>query len=636
MPWLSVILQTTAVLVAFWGPGAVLLGLCRVRGLLLVAVAPAVTTGLLGLGAVAAGVLGVPWTGATAAVLVALTCGAVWWWRSRPAVGGRAGTRRPYDVDGWRALARSVTGRLTTRPGPWAVGVAVAVAAGTLLQLVPVVVGWRSPASILDGHDALFHLTALQFVRDSGLASSFRVSAVAGDALDGRFYPAGWHAVAAVVPVWAGRGATFAVAAVVPACVMWPVGLAALARTALPHERSTHVVAPLLATAGTAPPVLLVLQAGVVANAFALAMAPAVLAWAVSGRAHRGAGPAVSLVVAAGLALSHPGTLVCVALVALPWVLARVRATTAPGGRRWTWNAVVVGGVVGFAAAVASLAPPDYGRFGGSTAWRSILGDLGSGAVGLTAGDGTLLVVLALAGAVLAWRRGPRWLTVAAVLATAGYLLMRLRLEALAQAVAPWFGEPRRIGPVFSAVAVVLAALAIARFVRLLLDRKLLQTAAHPAVVAITVAAALAAVPVVQATRSVAAQAVDAFGWGDGPRYLTSATLDLVRRVDLDGRVLGHPETGAAHAYGLTGRDAVLRSPWSQATPDVEVVAAHLEDLTTDPRVCAALDRMGARYLWVDTSSGGGTAPVLDVVPDAGVRVVDRAGTVAVLEVTAC
>lgn len=631
MPWIALTAQATVVAVAFWAPGAAVLmligarGVRAVRGVLLVALAPGVTAGLFGLGAVVVGLAGVPWTGVSAAVALVAACAVAWRWPTR------ARATDPSLTSG--AAVR----RLVRRPGAGALVVGGAVTVGALLQLVPLVAGMRSPTSLLDGHDQLFHLTVLQFVRETGLASSFRLSAVAGDTLDGRFYPGAWHAVAAVVPVVADRGALLTTAAIVPACVAWVAGLAALARTAFLRERAVTVVAPLLAVAGTAPPVLLVLQAGIVANAFALALAPGALAWLTCGRAHRRAGLPVSAAILAGLALAHPGTFVVVLVLALPGWVALLRRGVADRRRRLLASAGAVIAVASVATAIALAAPSDYGRYGGSTAWSSILGDLGTGAVGLGVSDGTVLVVAAVVGAVLAARApGSRWLVASGVLVTLGYVVLRLRLEATAQAVAPWYGEPRRIGPVFSALLVVLAALALVRLARTLADRRVLQTTAEPAVVAAALALAVTAVPLVQGVTSMHAQSAAGFGWRDGSPRLDPEVLALARRTHVDGRVLGSPATGAAHAYGLAGQDVVLRSPWSEPSADVRTVADGLVHLGSDPEVCAALDRLGVSHLWVDTASRGTAEPVLDVVPARGVREVDAAGTVRLLQVTGC
>jgi hypothetical protein len=64
----------------------------------------------------------------------------------------------------------------------------------------------------------------------------------------------------------------------------------------------------------------------------------------------------------------------------------------------------------------------------------------------------------------------------------------------------------------------------------------------------------------------------------------------------------------------------------------------HLADLGSDERLCRALDSVGVRYLYVDSSPWNlrDGLPNVTAPPASGVRRVDAGGSAAVYEVTAC
>src|SRR5690606_40628076 len=76
----------------------------------------------------------------------------------------------------------------------------VGVGAGVLLAAVPSLLATGSLDTPLQRWDAVFHLSALRLVAESGSASSLTLGSLSYG--DGRAspYPAGWHALASLLP----------------------------------------------------------------------------------------------------------------------------------------------------------------------------------------------------------------------------------------------------------------------------------------------------------------------------------------------------------------------------------------------------------------------------------------------------
>jgi hypothetical protein len=126
------------------------------------------------------------------------------------------------------------------------------------------------------------------------------------------------------------------------------------------------------------------------------------------------------------------------------------------------------------------------------------------------------------------------------------------------------------------------------------------------------------------------------------PRFLSAGEVELAARLDgeLDpaGAVLGDPFNGSAHLYALTGQPVVFPHLTGRWDADRLYVMEHLDRLDEDPEVCAALGRLGARYLYTDPVRYYDYAeyPGLARAETAGLRLVDSGGGASVYELTPC
>src|SRR5699024_11015868 len=131
-------------------------------------------------------------------------------------------------------------------PGAW-----IAAAAG--VAIAPIVYQAGRADAVLERWDTLYHLSALQRIRETGTASSLDLGSVSNSAGDPTPYPAGFHALASLVPGVEVpillNGAVLALAT-----VPWVLGIALLARALLPQVPWAPFAAAVVATLIPASP----------------------------------------------------------------------------------------------------------------------------------------------------------------------------------------------------------------------------------------------------------------------------------------------------------------------------------------------------------------------------------------------
>jgi hypothetical protein len=338
MPTAAGVLQLCAtilaVLVAVYVPSYLALRGLRGSRLLALALAPAVGTGVIALAAIVAGGIGIPWSAlvwaGTWIVLGALVL-----------LGRRLDLGLPGTVlDG--PLMPPGPGARPGRAGPWWIAGALAIA------LVPIALAARRPDAVLERWDALYHLSALRRIRETGDASTLAIGSVASSTGTPTFYPGAFHAVAALVP-----GVPVPVlvnGAVLGLAVMpWVLGIALLARALWPTITWGPFAAAVLAALAPASPWNLWVHLSPTPNLVGFAMLPGVLAafvalWPAVIRSAEHAPDAapvrshllVVLVLAVagiGLALLHPN--VAVMALMLMVVLTLVTGIRHWRGHRW-------------------------------------------------------------------------------------------------------------------------------------------------------------------------------------------------------------------------------------------------------------------------------------------------------------
>lgn len=636
--------QIGAVLAVFWLPGGIVLWSLGLSGRLrLAALAPAVTTGLFAAFAMVASAAGVRWNLLVATVCVAIVVGVVLALRRRLSWGdAMVSTAR------WRAAIRANRGLL-------AVLVLVVVVQLAVLS-VPLFVPDRLP----DTWDSTFHFNALQYVRLVGVADPVTFGSLADALGSAQFYPAGWHAVAGLVPVWLGTTTVFAAATYVPIVVAWAVGLAALAREIVPRSyRPAPAVAAAMAMSGLATPLWIADLQGIIPNAMAIAFIPGAAAGVVAvvrgqqGHGGRRTTILALLVACFGIGACHPGAFVGLLLVVLPWcgTAARRWWSSAPSARRWAASAFAA---LAVAALITFLARDGLVRTvreadneGGAVRLGDALSALLTGRTSQAVSYAIVPVVLALWGIALRIRAREDLRPVASwVLIAVTYVLAVTKSTWSAEFTGLFYGEGRRIAPLLAVWTSVLAAEALVRSCQAVARRievpARLGAPGSVRLVAAVVVTVVSVWPVVLlrgATNSTYSMESPANPAG----YFSVEELAMAHRLPNElpqgSRLLGSGLSGVSHLYGLVGLDVLPF--YIQPTLDLQRVVTHFADLESDPTICATLRAHGVTDIYVDTTLSGGRTYPYDIVafaslPSSGLKLVDRGGTASVYQITGC
>lgn len=605
-----------------------LLALGRRGSLDLTATAPLATLGVAGIGAIALDAAGIPWGVGPGLALTLLAVVAA------------------------RHLARTAPPLAAGPPGHRWTGPAIVAAAGA--HLVAQATGMGRPGRLLDAYDAVGHLNGIEYIRQTGHASSFTITGVHNAGIPAGFDGAAWPAVAALIPRWPDASVVFNTAAYVPATVAWAAGAAALARAVLPGRPRVATWAALLSGAGIAHPLVLAQQqAGLVPNAVAAAMLPAFLAVVVRWDRTRDRRDAAVLgLAAAGLGLTHPNVLILAGIAGAAFLLVRHRwrlgrAARSMRGRLMLWT---VGAVTVAAVPLVLTHPRMRGvlAYPGDApyAWYDTVAAVLTGQMGLSVGGGGVPVVI-LAG-VGAWslRGHPvgRGLAASAVVMVALFVLARTSLPVFGDLDGPWYSEPKRLAPGVLALVPIFAAVGVDSLGAWLVVTHRLRTSLRPRVAATLLGGIVVVAGSALGGAETASQAAFAFHPPAGsPTFATDAELAMISRLgdelDPTRAVLGSPHSGAAHLYGLLGQPVAVRTMARAFPPELRYVVRHLDELGRNEHLCGALEDLSIGYLYVDPVRFRAEDPALPQLvqaPPIGVRPVDSGGTATVYEITAC
>lgn len=656
MTWTSAVPALGAAAIVLLGPGAVVVAVAGVRGVLGAALAPVLSVAVVAGSAVVASLVGMPF-GPVAVVAATLVAAGVMglarqrgrrWGAAEPArIAGHdaqhAGHHKPDDVARERrTLAAGVLGA----------------AVGGVALAVGVARGMGPPDRWPQTFDAVFHLSAVDHVMRSGDGSALTLGTlVAPDRAHG-FYPAAWHDLVALVASTSGLPVPVAANAVALTAVVvaWPLGCAALTRVAVGPRPVVVAAAGVLAAGVTASPVLLTAYGTLWPNALATALLPATLALAAD---LAGLGPQRSTTTTTGsvllggsvvgLALAHPNAVVSLLVLGAPALL----VGTWRRGVRWRVGSSAVGVAVGW---LVLLSPAFDAQRGTSWPARERLAQAVGEWLGLAPQRvpvPLVIAVLTLLGCVVAWRRPAlRWLLAVHVTAGALFVLVAGSDGRVSRIVSgAWWDDPFRLAALAGVAGVPLAAVGLATVARHLaaLVRRPVGVVAWPGgaarASAVTVGL-LGALVVVTGGLHVRDTARVVHWWYGPDAMLGPAERGLLARVaDLvppGERVVGSPWDGAALTGPLGGREAVfphLVGAWGE---DRDLLATSLAAAGDRPDVCAALDRLHVTHVLVGPATFWADDPRrerytgLQVAGREGFVEVARAGDASLWHVAAC
>jgi len=638
-----------SMLVLFLVYAVVGFGLARLiglRGLWAAAVAPAFATTVIGLASTVAPFIGLRWS-----VLPTVLCAAV---IAAGVVPVRVLLARRH---GGRPFGRRADGG-SAAWNPWWTLAALLVAATVITVRVMQIVG--APDSISQTFDNVFHLNAIRYILDEGTASALQIGQMTSPGGGVPFYPAAWHATAALVVQMTGASIPVVVTAqtLVIAALVWPAGVMLLTRTLAGPGAAVTVSAAIAATAVPAFPFLPMDYGVLYPYQLALALVPVALAATArmlgigdGGGLAPGWWALVVVGVLPGVALAHPGGFVAWLALSVPLVLVCA-------WRLWSRFAsvrgrlCVIGGLIAYAGVglvlLKLLRPPLPTR-----QWPTVTDPL------TAAGDAFAVIlyypvpaVVAAAGVVL----GLIWAVVERrreSLALVGMWLVGVVLFVVVTSspwgnlrdalTGSWYNNWPRLAALAAVALVPLAAYGFAR-TGLWLSRRLRLSARSGALIgsAATLALLVAAQPAVQAAVE---QARPSFTMDADALLLSADEAALLQRIDRhvpEGEVIaGNPYTGAGLAYAYSGREVLMPHILMDVSEEMAEVNENLRDAVTDPDVCAAVDALDVGFV-LDFGSRevhGGENPLpglTDLESSPAVRLIDQQGDARLFEVIAC
>lgn len=592
---LALLVSSAAVLVLLTAPGTAAVRVLRGSWLLALALAPALGLGLAGIASLLAGQLGVRWTLLPWTVAAALL------------VLGALGLRRL----GVRLPSTLLDGRLMP---PRSVPLApLWVACAAAIAIIPIMhaAGWR-PDAVLERWDTLYHLSALQWVRESGSASPLTLGAISNSSREASMYPSAFHALASLVP-----GVPVPVllngSALVLSTVPWILGIALLARAVLPHIPWAPAAGAVLAALVPGAPVNEWIHLSPIPNLVGFAALPGLLAagvamWtALLGAATVRAALAAALAVGfggLGLLMTHPNTAVMALL--LLTVLTAVDALRR--GRRHPLLVLIPVALMG-PVALLQFAPLGamVTEFSGGlqVAWWIALGEV---VLGLhTIWPMALGIVLAVAwwpGVVLSWRDGPRWLVAAWALVTVLYLDAAVD-SPLDLSVLFYRGQDRLTMPLVM-LSCLLAIVGLHWWGRLLAvcssaaPRTLWQRVTAFSLAVVAVLTILTSIP----TRSENASRNLALDYPGRGRFLQADELASWERaapmMDTSTRLLASPYSGGAHMWALHDQPVQFAVAGTTLRHRDKLIIQAARDAPDNPTACAFLMRWNIGYVYQD------------------------------------
>ncbi len=619
---------------------ALLMGM---RGLWAAATAPVFATTVIGLGSTIAGWLGMRWS-----LLPALATA--------------------FVIAAGIVLVRRMTGTHSTVRFPgrwrwWTIGVFAVTALAIALLVVRVL---QTPDAISQSFDNIFHLNAIRYIVDTGIASPLEIGQMTSPSGGLPFYPAAWHATVSLVVQLSGVGIPLAInaMALTTAAVIWPLGILVLSRVMLGSAPSVMVGTGIVAAAVPAFP-LLPMDFGVLyPYQLSLAALPVALAATAGllgiGRSARQTAPgwwALAVVGALpGLALAHPGGFVGWLALTVPMVVVfvvRLSRTVTRRSHR-IWIAVGAAGYVAIGVLLLrALRPPLATRQWptetgiGDAVWRVL-------SVTLFYPAGAWLVGIAiLAGLYWVVRERSAEVIVVASFWSIGALLFIAAISfpwgTLRDALTgSWYNNWPRLAALLAVALVPLAALGIARTAdavagvvrRRRVNGSLRLGAAIVSALVIFVAFHVQATPRAQDWAS------DVYGYEKGTYLLTADEFALLERLDeevpADAVIAGSAYTGAGLAYAIADRRVLMPHALMDVSDDLELVNEHLADAVSMPEVCEAIDALDVDYVLdfgtqeVHIGDLNPLPGVEDLQDSPAVRLVDAEGDARLYEVIAC
>lgn len=559
---------------------------------------------------------------------------------------------------------------------------AITVGVGTVITSLVIAMQMATamihPDSISQTYDNVFHLNAVRWAMESQNSSPLNLGAFTGISA----YPAGWHAIVAIVGELTGAAIPVLVnsTSIAIGAVAWPLSSLFLTFAAAGYRKATAIVTFVFAAGFATFPILMIDWGVLYPNLLSISVLPAALglAFTALGLGYHDRPPALiawlSLSVAvAGVALAHPSTLMAFLAFALPGSLAvyyfRIRRLWPPQSQEsrrqaWILTVALVGGLALLTVVWYFLRPPSD-----AANWRVVetppqaIGELLFNAP-LGRPSQEILSICLIAGIIHLWiSKSRRWLIGTYLIGAALFFFAAGYNAPIRQFITGvWYFDSYRLAALLPVVVLgpaVIGALFLVDLVREKIgtaDRSVFGKTRLPGNPGPTRQAVLASVVYVVALVPIAPQLlpVNFASYQAHWQYRSDANAALLspeeRRLlerlpqttEPGANIAGLPSSGTALAYALSGRNVIQPHILTTHGSDVDVVNAGLKDAADFPAVCESVRSLNVRYVLdfgtrTVTGTLAGYGGVMDLKENASLELVDSEGSGARLfKVAAC
>ncbi|ALV46975.1 hypothetical protein MB46_17295 [Arthrobacter alpinus] len=607
--WIEALPAFTVALLMLALPGAAVLAALRIRGLVAVCLAPAVSVSVIAVSAVVAPLIHLSWNIPVVLLGTAIASGAAW------------AARRFIPT------LRATSTEESPQTGLGAALVGVLLALGLTTALLTLVAA--TPEAFTQGYDSVFHLNATEFAVETDNASSFAISGFILPAGKAAFYPGAWHGLASLLAIVTGVSVPAAtnIMWLATAGVVWPLSCVFLTRVLFGRRPLLLLFAGVMAAAFPAFPWLLLQYGSAYPNSLSNAMVPLGIGLALlilRPAVHTGLEPVQALAVVVlflpGAVMAQPNGIFSVLLVLTPLLVFLVFAWLRTGFTRsrrggFSRMALLIFLTAFVGAALFTL--PQIRSLFSYTSPAFLLFPVALFRNFTHAPDpvwfpSVVLTILVMVGVWAGFRRpGLRWLLGSLLLLTLTYPLASGTNVALANIVmAPWWDNPERVGALMPLLAVPLAAFGLVGALDWLRAR--FPGTANSSFQAghkgkMTAAAGLAVVlvlsnPGLWQINGEVGNMYKVPAEPDGHAQVDAQELALIQRLadytTTDDVIANNPYNGSALAMVLAGRTMLFPySSQGDLNEDLYTLRFWLNRVGSDQEVCAAAKRQGVTYL---------------------------------------
>lgn len=656
MEWLSLVPALAVCLILMIVPGLLVTLAVRMRGFDAVALAPAVSIGLIAVSAVLSPMVGIEWAiwvPFAAGLVTGVVFGLIAWGArtlgvadypvrdknrtkaSRRAQKGREPWNDPSDStvsagsSRWTGPSRLggdlVPARWFSR-GQLAYWISFVIAALAMLRTMKNSLG--GPDRFSQTFDNNFHLNVIRYIAEQHNGSSLFVSNMTAGGTDATFYPAAWHDVVSLVFMTASQGsipaATNAMIIVV-AVVVWPLSVLYLMRSMMRFNLPSVVAAGAILSGFAAFPVLLIFFGVLYPNFLGLALIPAGLGLLINmlrvsaiRRVNTVQALLLGIVVALGIAFAHPNAVMSLLIMTVPILVVR--------GAVQIWRAATRRTSLGIAAVQLVLVvlllwviwylwglvrpEPGAATWGPATSDTQAFGEaLLNSPLSLTQAQWVLSVLAMLGILAVLYTRRNVWLALVYGVLVYYYICVRWLQwdQDRMWATGVWYNDPYRLAALLPVAAVPLAIVGVHWITQALLTSSVLERwkdrgpQVLGAVSAITVILALGLTQFSRPLTDMVNSSYWSYFASEDAQLVDKDELNVIEHLDdyvpKDDTIIVNPWTGGALAYALADREVTATHTLYTPTKNAELFDSSLNKAGEDPKVCQAVKQDNAKYV---------------------------------------